>query len=115
MEEKEAAARAYTLQSNPIALQFLDNLDALLFYLISIETFLTCTLTDVMTVYWVFNAEDSPDWDSGRMHYIVLAFAVTISPGVSNSFSSCCMHKKPTLIKNPFRQLLSVFVWPLPT
>jgi hypothetical protein len=79
VEEKEVAARAQTL-SNPLALLLLGNLAALkvmLFYLISIETVLTCTLTAGMTVYWFLYAQDNPDWDGGRMDFIVLAFAVT--------------------------------------
>jgi hypothetical protein len=112
VEEKEAAARAQTL-SNPFALLLLGNLAALkvmLFYLISVETVFTCTLTAGMTAYWFLYAEDNPDWDGGRMDFIVLAFAVT-SP-VSNSFCSCNVLEKPTLIKNSFRQLLSLFVCP---
>jgi hypothetical protein len=92
IEEKEAFARSMEVR-NPCALLFLGNLAALkvmCFYLISLETIITCALTVGLTCYWYYYALDNPAWIGGGMDFIILAFAVT-SPvsGTKNHFEEC--------------------------
>lgn len=79
IETLEAKARRKTVM-NPFTLLFLGNLAALKvmgYYLITLETILTCLLTVGLTLYWYFNYKDDPEWQGGGMDFILLAFAVT--------------------------------------
>jgi hypothetical protein len=83
VEEKEAAARKGQLR-NPILLFLLGNVAAfkvMFYYLISLETILTCCITAGLTVYWYNYAEEQErngvSWNGGGLDFIVLAFAVT--------------------------------------
>jgi len=87
IEEKEKQVRANETK-NPISLLLLGNLAAfkvMAFYLISLETVITCALTAGLVVHWykVGLQQDKVDsnstlaWTASSMDFIVLAFAVT--------------------------------------
>ena len=85
IEGKEEIARMKEMK-NPIALLLLGNLAALkvvVFYLISLETVITCSITAYLIVFWYNLAMEhdtsTTKWTGGSMDFIILAFAV-ISP-----------------------------------
>eukprot|EP00977_Amphora_coffeiformis_P006919 scaffold1508_cov178-Amphora_coffeaeformis.AAC.27 len=90
VEELEMKARTKTLK-NPFYLLFLGNIAALKvmgFYLITLETIVTCLLTVGLTLYWYFEYKDDDTWNGGGMDFILLAFAVTspISAAIGMAF-----------------------------
>ena len=79
VEALEATARSKVTR-NPFYLLFLGNLAALkvmFYYLITLETIVTCLLTVGLTLYWYTTYKDDEDWEGGGMDFILLAFAVT--------------------------------------
>jgi hypothetical protein len=58
------------------------------YYLITLETMLTCALTVALTLFWYYKYKDDPDWQGGGMDFILLAFAVTspISAAIGMAF-----------------------------
>jgi len=56
------------------------------FYLITLESVLSCLFTVGLTLYWYFIAQDTnrvPDWNGGGIDWIVLGFAVVTPITVS--------------------------------
>jgi hypothetical protein len=81
VEEMEEKARKKTIK-NPFRLMFLGNVAALrvvAYYLITLETVLTCCLTTGLTMYWYTEYKDDETWNGGNLDFILLTFAV-ISP-----------------------------------
>ena len=98
IEEKEKQVRAME-NKNPLSLLILGNLAAfkvMIFYLISLETLITCALTVALTVFWynigMEHGTEAHPWKGSGMDFIILAFAVTspVRYGVSR-FGLCVM------------------------
>jgi hypothetical protein len=90
IEEMEDIAR-YQATRNPFELLLLGNIAAFKvmgYYLITLETLLTCALTVALTLFWYYQYEDDPNWQGGGMDFILLAFAVTspISAAIGMAF-----------------------------
>ncbi|EEC47974.1 predicted protein [Phaeodactylum tricornutum CCAP 1055/1] len=90
VEELEGKARSKA-ESNPIKLLYLGNMAALKvfgYYLITLETILTCAVTVGLTIYW-YRAYDETEWNGGGMDFILLAFAITspISAAIGMAFT----------------------------
>lgn len=90
IEEMEDNAR-YEALRNPFSLLVLGNIAAFKvmgYYLITLETMLTCALTVALTLFWYYKYEDDPNWQGGGMDFILLAFAVTspISAAIGMAF-----------------------------
>jgi hypothetical protein len=90
IEEMEDIAR-YQSTRNPFKLLVLGNIAAFKvmgYYLITLETLLTCALTVALTLFWYYKYEDDTNWYGGGMDFILLAFAVTspISAAIGMAF-----------------------------
>jgi hypothetical protein len=90
IEEMEVIARREAL-TNPFQLLVLGNIAAFKvmgYYLITLETLLTCGLTVALTLYWYYTYENDADWQGGGIDFILLAFAVTspISAAIGMAF-----------------------------
>jgi hypothetical protein len=79
VEEQEEVVRSMQIK-NPFALLvlgFYAALKVMMFYLINLETILSCALTVGLTFYWYDYGRTHEGWDGGSMDYVILAFAVT--------------------------------------
>jgi hypothetical protein len=80
VEQMEAEARAHAT-TNPWALLWYGNLSAFKvmgYYLITLETIVTCIITVGLTCYWYFTNQNNPNWNGGGLDFILLAFTVTL-------------------------------------
>ena len=82
VEDMEEEARAKSLKDpcGRFTLGMVAALKIMGFYLITLETVLTCVLTAGLTCYWYYRfAEDQEvtGWDGGGMSFVLLGFAVT--------------------------------------
>lgn len=81
VEEMEEEARELTL-TNPVLLMFLGITAAvkvMFYFLITLETMVTCVITVGMTCFWYFKYQDNSSWVGRDFDFILVAFAV-ISP-----------------------------------
>jgi len=67
------------------------------YYLITLETIVTCLLTAGLTLYWYFTYRDDENWQGGGMDFILLAFAVTspISAAIGMAYQVRCHPIQP--------------------
>lgn len=79
IEELEEEVREVQIR-NPFALMVLGFYAAskvMIWYLINLETILSCALTIGLTVYWYDYGTTHDGWNGASMDYVILAFAVT--------------------------------------
>lgn len=88
ISEKEREIRSRANNKNFLVKFFRSNIASILvffFYLITLETILSCLLTVGLTLYWYIVAKDErvPDWNGGGIDWVVLGFAVVTPITVS--------------------------------